>query len=259
MPEMEIMEKRIDLEKRGRQAEEITELNLDNCRSTQIHGLTDEFINLEILSLINVGLTSLKGFPCLPNLKKLELSDNRLTSGLDNLCGCSTLSYLNLSGNKFKDIESLEPLKSLEKLRNLDLFNCEVTNVEDYRTKVFEALPNLVFLDGFDQNDVEADEEEYEDQEASGDEENGVDDEEDLSEDGDEDVSSDHNISLSYLQKSTLEEESEGEDFEPGEEDDEESDEEDEAEEGDESLNTSGQVIEGGRGVKRKHSEEETK
>jgi len=57
------MEKRIELEKRGRPANQITELNLDNCRSTNIVGLTDEFTALESLSLINVGLTSLKGFP----------------------------------------------------------------------------------------------------------------------------------------------------------------------------------------------------
>lgn len=57
--------------------QQIKELNLDNCRSTCIVGLTDEFTELETLSLINVGLTSLKNFPKLPNLKKLELSDNR--------------------------------------------------------------------------------------------------------------------------------------------------------------------------------------
>lgn len=56
---------------------QIVELNLDNCRSTSIVGLTDEFVNLESLSMINVGLVSLKGFPKLPKLKKLELSDNR--------------------------------------------------------------------------------------------------------------------------------------------------------------------------------------
>lgn len=56
---------------------QIKELNLDNCRSTSIEGLTDEFTALEKLSLINVGLTSLKSFPKLASLKKLELSDNR--------------------------------------------------------------------------------------------------------------------------------------------------------------------------------------
>lgn len=50
---------------------QITEFVLDNCRSTNIVGLTDEFVALESLSLINVGLTSLKGFPVLPNLKKV--------------------------------------------------------------------------------------------------------------------------------------------------------------------------------------------
>lgn len=54
--------------------EQIVELNLDNCRATNIEGLTDEFTNLESLSLINVGLTTLKGFPKLPNLRKVSYS-----------------------------------------------------------------------------------------------------------------------------------------------------------------------------------------
>jgi acidic leucine-rich nuclear phosphoprotein 32 family protein A/C/D len=50
---------------------QISELNLDNCRSTTIEGLTDEFVKLRFLSLIGVGLTSLKGFPALPKLEKV--------------------------------------------------------------------------------------------------------------------------------------------------------------------------------------------
>ena len=45
---------------------------MDNCRATNIEGLTEEFTNLESLSLINVGLTTLKGFPKLPNLRKVS-------------------------------------------------------------------------------------------------------------------------------------------------------------------------------------------
>ena len=56
---------------------QIVNLNLDNCKSPHIVGLSDEYTALETLSLINVGLTTLKGFPKLPNLKNLELSDNR--------------------------------------------------------------------------------------------------------------------------------------------------------------------------------------
>jgi acidic leucine-rich nuclear phosphoprotein 32 family protein A/C/D len=59
-----------------------------------------------------VGLTSLKGFPKLPMLRKLELSDNRISSGLENLLGCANLTHLNLSGNKIKEFEVLSPLVS---------------------------------------------------------------------------------------------------------------------------------------------------
>uniref|UniRef100_A0AAR5PY42 Acidic leucine-rich nuclear phosphoprotein 32 family member A n=1 Tax=Dendroctonus ponderosae TaxID=77166 RepID=A0AAR5PY42_DENPD len=156
------MEKRVELEKRGKNPADIKELNLDNCRSTNIVGLTDEFENLETLSLINVGLTSLKGFPKLPNLKKLELSDNRISGGFDILETSPKLAYLNLSGNKIKDVESLESLKSFKHLRHLDLFNNEATSIHNYREKIFSMLPNLKYLDGFDPEDCEVEESEVE-------------------------------------------------------------------------------------------------
>ncbi|EEB10584.1 conserved hypothetical protein [Pediculus humanus corporis] len=147
----------------------IRELNLDNCRSTSIIGLTDEFVNLECLSLINVGLTSLKGFPKLPNLKRLELSDNRISNGLNLLHTSPKITHLNLSGNKIKDLETLEPLKELKNLRNLDLFNNDTTNIENYREKVFNLIPNLKYLDGYDTEDKEAEsDEEWEDEEEDG-------------------------------------------------------------------------------------------
>ena len=46
-------------------------------------------------------------------LLQLELSDNRISGGLNFLHGCPKIDYLNLSGNKIKDIETLEPLVSL--------------------------------------------------------------------------------------------------------------------------------------------------
>lgn len=50
--------------------------------------------------------------------------------------------------------------KNFSELKHLDLFNCEVTQLDDYREQVFELLPNLKYLDGFDKNDKEADEDE---------------------------------------------------------------------------------------------------
>ena len=43
---------------------------------------------------------------------QLDLSDNRLSTGLGALKECPNLTNLNLSGNKIKDIETLEPLVS---------------------------------------------------------------------------------------------------------------------------------------------------
>merc|ERR1712136_410589 len=217
------MEKRIELEKRGRTPDQIKELNLDNCRSTAIVGLNDDFVGLESLSLINVGLTSLKGFPKLPNLRKLELSDNRISSGLNALHGSTKLTSLNLSGNKIRDLETLEPLK------------------------VFKMLTSLKYLDGYDCDDREAEDDELngndedEDSDPDDDDDEGVEDEgEDEGGEGEDEVGDDEgeeegdeDVGLDAIYKDNLEEESEGEDYEgiPGEESDEDLEEEEEEEE----------------------------
>ncbi|KAI1889417.1 hypothetical protein AGOR_G00162660 [Albula goreensis] len=178
------MKKRIHLELRNRTPSDVKELVLDNCRSNEgkMEGLTAEFEQLEFLSTINVGLTSVANLPKLAKLKKLELSDNRISGGLDVLAErCPNLTHLNLSGNKIRDLSTMEPLKKLVSLRSLDLFNCEVTNLSDYRENVFKQLPQLTYLDGYDCADKEApdsDTEGYVD---------GLDDDDDDDDDDDED------------------------------------------------------------------------
>lgn len=264
------MEKRIELERRGNTPDQVKELNLDNCRATQIEGLTDEFSNLESLSLINVGLTTLKGFPALANLRKLELSDNRISGGLNNLSECPKIAYLNLSGNKIKDIETLQPLENLTELKNLDLFNCEVTSLDNYREKVFDIAKSLMYLDGFDRNNQEAeDDDDGEDVSDDGEdgEEGDSDDLDDVDEDdsgedgedGDEDDlgesdEDEDEVGLSYLEKEEISDDDEGADFEPGSGgidgsgglDEEGSEDDEEAEDDDDSA----------RGVKRKIEED---
>uniref|UniRef100_A0AAY5JZ88 Acidic leucine-rich nuclear phosphoprotein 32 family member n=1 Tax=Esox lucius TaxID=8010 RepID=A0AAY5JZ88_ESOLU len=173
----------------------VKELVLDNCRSNEgkIEGLTDEFEELEFLSTINVGLTSVANLPKLNKLKKLELSDNRISGGLEVLAEkCPNLTHLNLSGNKIKDLSTIEPLKKLETLKSLDLFNCEVTNLNDYRDNVFKLLPQLTYLDGYDKDDKEApdsDTEAYvEELDDDDDEDDEVDEEEEDEDEEDEDA-----------------------------------------------------------------------
>ncbi|XP_025152044.3 acidic leucine-rich nuclear phosphoprotein 32 family member A isoform X4 [Bubalus bubalis] len=170
--------------------DQVKELVLDNCRSNEgkIEGLTDEFEELEFLSTINVGLTSVANLPKLNKLKK----------------------------------------KKLENLKSLDLFNCEVTNLNDYRENVFKLLPQLTYLDGYDRDDKEApdsdaegyvegldDDEEDEDEEEYDEDAQVVEDEEDEEEEEEgeeEDVSG--------------EEEEDEEGYNDGEVDDEEDEEE---------------------------------
>ncbi|XP_070494853.1 acidic leucine-rich nuclear phosphoprotein 32 family member A isoform X2 [Chironomus tepperi] len=255
------MEKRILLEKRGREANQIKELNLDNCRSTAIEGLTDEFTTLEKLSLINVGLTSLKNFPKLPSLKKLELSDNRISNGLNHLLTSPKLTSLNLSGNKIKDFEELKPLATLEKLETLDLFNNDVTSTENYRNNVFRLIPSLKFLDGFDKEDNEAMTDE--DDEVNGNDDDSDDEgaeEEDFDEDDDDEDDDEDNVGLKDVYNDDIEEDnSDWNENENAEDDD---DEDIDSEDGDETAEKVEDDAEGesespARGKKRKHEGDE--
>ncbi|ETE62887.1 Acidic leucine-rich nuclear phosphoprotein 32 family member A, partial [Ophiophagus hannah] len=181
----------------------VKELVLDNCKSNEgkIEGLTDEFEELELLSIINVGLTSVVNLPKLNKLKKLELSDNRISGGLE---------------------------EKLENLKSLDLFNCEVTNLNDYRDNVFKLLPQLTYLDGYDRNDKEAPDSDAEGYVEGLDDEEDEEDEEDYDEEaqlGDYELEEEEDVSGEEEDVSGEEEEDE-EGYNDGEVDDEEEEEE---------------------------------
>ncbi|MEQ2196629.1 hypothetical protein XENOCAPTIV_006189 [Xenoophorus captivus] len=122
----------------------VQELVLDNCRSSEgkIEGITEEFSNLELLSLINVGLTSVADIPKLDKLKKV--GQNQGSGGPGRAVGESNAPQLE------------RQQKKLPQLKSLDLFNCEVTNLGDYRDSIFTLLPQLTYLDGYDVEDCEA-------------------------------------------------------------------------------------------------------
>ncbi|XP_043478680.1 acidic leucine-rich nuclear phosphoprotein 32 family member A [Leptopilina heterotoma] len=245
------MEKRIELEKRGRKPNEITDFVLDNCRSTNIVGLTDEYVALEKLSLINVGLTSLKGFPKLPNLKKLELSDNRISGGLNFLHTSPKLTHLNLSGNKIKDLDTLQPLKEFKNLKSLDLFNNEATNMDNYREKVFSLIPSLRYLDGFDVHDCEVDDSEGEDDEVNGNENENVDEDSEEVSDEEDDEIFDEDIGLAEIYKDQ-EDDSDEENYEEGDEEEEDDDDDEDFDEEDQEQEEESSPA---RGKKRKHED----
>ncbi|KAF8764151.1 double-stranded RNA-specific editase 1-like isoform X2 [Argiope bruennichi] len=142
------MDQKIQTVLDGRNPEEFTEVNLDNSAGPSKLQLLQQFCNVEHLSLKNCSIANLKGFPKLPNLKKLDLSSNKISSTLFFLNGCPQLTYLDLSNNKIKDIIALKALGKLKKLQSLKFVGCEITQVPEYRKRVFHIVKNLKNLDG---------------------------------------------------------------------------------------------------------------
>ncbi|XWS33747.1 hypothetical protein CRYUN_Cryun22dG0110000 [Craigia yunnanensis] len=131
--------------------------------------LLEKFENLQHLSIANIGVSSLEQFPRLRNLQKLILSDNRIAGGLEFLveAGLDSLRDLDLSNNRIQYIEDLAPLAQL-KLVSLDLYECPVTRVKDYRSRVFGLIKSLKYLDKMDAEEnerPESDDEEEDDEE----------------------------------------------------------------------------------------------
>lgn len=223
MEKVETLESRIESLTKKMEPDEVMELECGGSCASNLSGLLDRFTNLQVLDLTGVGLESLKGFPSLPNLCELDLSENQISAGLELLEGCQKLFVLGLRGNQINDLDTIKPLVKLEMLRELDLSKCEISKMENYREKVFELLKSLMYLDGFDKdNKVEAQSKVYKDTENG-----GVDvDEEDTSdeEDDEDDEEDDENeVGLSYLQKSDLGDD-DSKDYEAAESDDDEED-----------------------------------
>jgi len=178
------MEKRISLELRGRKKSELESLDLSGAKTGgELEGLSEEFQNLTDLSLQNSSLTNIKLFPKLANLTRLDLSENRLSKGLEVLLDCPKLKYLLINENKFKELDSLEPLKNFKSLTHLDLAGNDFED-EDLKTKIFLMLPQLENLDGEDKDGNEAksegdDEDEEEDSDDEGEEEEESDEDDD--------------------------------------------------------------------------------
>ncbi|KAL9357025.1 hypothetical protein Peur_050278 [Populus x canadensis] len=131
--------------------------------------LFEKFVNLQHLSIANIGVSTLEQFPRLGNLEKLILSDNRISGGLEFLveAGLDSLRDLDLSNNRIQYIEDLAPLAKL-RLVSLDLYECPVTRLKDYRSRVFGLISSLKYLDKMDAEEnerPESDDEEEDDDE----------------------------------------------------------------------------------------------
>ena len=168
-------------------ASEVYELILDKWRASSFSEsdkvLLETYSNLETLSFVGCGLKSLANFPVLPNLLKLELSDNKIRGSLCALTSLTSLTMLSLAGNQINSVEQLQEIAGLGNLASLDLFGCPITDMENYPGKVFEMFTHLQVLDGMDINGDEVsvaseEDEEEEDEEEEDDLSDFIEDEE---------------------------------------------------------------------------------
>jgi Leucine-rich repeat (LRR) protein len=125
----------IDVQVGDSSKEDILKLILDGCKCSclpkEVQDKIETFPNLEVLTLNGVGLTSLENFPRNSNLKMLELSDNQISAGLNNLDHLSNLVSLNISGNQIGSIDELKCLNKLTEVASVDLFGNPLTEKEN--------------------------------------------------------------------------------------------------------------------------------
>ena len=208
---------------------QIEELLLDEIftadKLTEDHKNTlEKYTSLIHLTLNSIGLTSLENFPKLENLQivskylkyfnnliQIELNGNKLKGDdLEILLkNCPDLYKIKLEHNLIENLDNLKCLANY-KIKKINLEGNPLTKKnENYRKELFQMVPSLESIDGYDKdgNEVEStlyneeDEEEgddadYEEGEDDGDysddvedeegEDNGDDDEDDDEEDDEE-------------------------------------------------------------------------
>jgi len=79
---------------------------------------------------------------------KLELSDNKISgTELNNLPAYEDLREIRLANNKINSFDDIKNLCIFKNLESLELEECPITKQPLYREKVFEILPDLLYLD----------------------------------------------------------------------------------------------------------------
>lgn len=100
------------------------------------------------IDLSDNAIVRLEGFPKLPRLSALHLSNNRISRIARNLeQTVPRLEWLLLTNNKLTNLADLEPLQTLPRLKYLSLLDNPVTKQPGYRLFVISRCKNLKILD----------------------------------------------------------------------------------------------------------------
>ena len=165
---VQILQKKYPLEKNTKERPTII-ITLDgltiNHITDDVKSYLENFKSLEELCLVNCNLNSLNNFPELPNLSKIDLSDNHLKdSDLKELCKYNNLKELRMANNGIGDWSQIKILENLP-LNFIDFSDCPISKTEKYREKFYENFKSLKILDYCDKEGKEWDEDDEEEEE----------------------------------------------------------------------------------------------
>lgn len=165
------------LEREGSAREEVVQVMLQECKAIDL-GLLAGMDALESLEICVGDLKSLRGFPALPSLTRLDVSDNKIVDGFEDLAGCPKLVELIVENNRVASMDAIRGLKACKSLRVLSLEGNPLAETDGYG-EVWKVLPHLEVVDHKDQDGQEVvnDEDDDEDDDDEGGEGEGGDDE----------------------------------------------------------------------------------
>ena len=114
----------------------------------------ERFKQAKNLNLSFCRLRSLKNMPAINGLERLILSDNSLNGEDFHVLHHSykKLKYLDLSNNCIRKLDCMDHLAKILTLKSLDLSANPITDQGSYRQNLFEKVPNLAGLDGYDKS-----------------------------------------------------------------------------------------------------------
>jgi len=177
---IQILKKKFPLEKNTKERPTII-ITLDgiaiNHISDEVKSYLEKFDSLEELSMVSCNLNSLNNFPELPNLLKIDLSDNHLKDvDLKELLKYKKLTELRMANNLIGNWSLIQELEKLP-LNFIDFSDCPISKMDKYREKFYENFKNLKILDFCDKEGKEWDEDDEEEEEPDEDDKEFIDDE----------------------------------------------------------------------------------
>ena len=177
---IQILKKKFPLEKNTKERPTII-ITLDgiaiNHISDEVKSYLEKFDSLEELSMVSCNLNSLNNFPELPNLLKIDLSDNHLKDAdLKELLKYKKLTELRMANNLIGNWSLIQELEKLP-LTFIDFSDCPISKMDKYREKFYENFKNLKILDFCDKEGKEWDEDDEEEEEPDEDDKEFIDDE----------------------------------------------------------------------------------